>query len=244
MKLLLVRHAAAVPSGTPGVSDDERPLTAEGEARFRLAAAGLARITDRPDVLLTSPLARARATAGIAARAFGGLEPALEPALAHGTAETILTALAAHASATTMVVVGHEPLLSAVVARLVGVRDSERVAFKKGGAALVDLPHGLFGAGRLVWFLQPRILRTLARGEEQRRPMHPQGPPLLTRVLTRLAATGIYLVRGVPRDLQRGARVRAAREGTTLHWVLLQALRDYAAGAWTPRRDDKSSRVA
>ena len=60
-------------------------------------------------------------------------------------------------------------------------------------------------------------------------------PP--TRVLPRLAITGIYLVRGVPRDLQRAARVRAVREGTTLRWVLLQALGDYAAGTWTPQRD-------
>ena len=33
MKLLLVRHAAAVPRGTPGVPDDERPLTPEGKAK-------------------------------------------------------------------------------------------------------------------------------------------------------------------------------------------------------------------
>jgi hypothetical protein len=58
------------------------------------------------------------------------------------------------------------------------------------------------------------------------------------RILTRLATSGIYLVRGVSRDLQRAARVRAVRENTTLGWVLVQALREYAAGAWTPRPDD------
>lgn len=57
----------------------------------------------------------------------------------------------------------------------------------------------------------------------------------LTLALPRFAATGIYLVRGVPRDLQRAARSRAAAEGTTLQTVLVQALRDYASGAWTPR---------
>ena len=61
------------------------------------------------------------------------------------------------------------------------------------------------------------------------------GRHVATRVLARLATTGIYLVRGVPRDLQRAARVRAVREGTTLRWVLLQALRDYAIGTWTPK---------
>ena len=53
MKLLLVRHAVAVPSGTAGVPDDERPLTPKGKAKFTVAAKGLARIAHRPDVLLT-----------------------------------------------------------------------------------------------------------------------------------------------------------------------------------------------
>jgi hypothetical protein len=54
-----------------------------------------------------------------------------------------------------------------------------------------------------------------------------------------MATTGIYLVRGVPRPLQRAARVRAVSEGTTLRSVLLQSLREYAAGTWTPEPDHK-----
>jgi hypothetical protein len=57
------------------------------------------------------------------------------------------------------------------------------------------------------------------------------------RVLARLATSGIYLVRGVPRSVQRAARARAVSENTTLGWVLVQALREYAAGVWTPRPD-------
>jgi hypothetical protein len=64
--------------------------------------------------------------------------------------------------------------------------------------------------------------------------------PVVTRVLARLATSGIYLVRGVPRSLQRAARARAVREHTTLRWVLVQALHEYAVGAWTPRPDDTS----
>ena len=47
------------------------------------------------------------------------------------------------------------------------------------------------------------------------------GRHVSTYVLARLATTGIYLVRDVPRDLQRVARARAVRESTTLRWVLL-----------------------
>ena len=64
-------------------------------------------------------------------------------------------------------------------------------------------------------------------------------PHLMAQALVRTAKSGIYLVRGVPRDLQRSARARAARETTTLSSVLRQALREYAAGTWTPRPDAK-----
>jgi hypothetical protein len=56
-----------------------------------------------------------------------------------------------------------------------------------------------------------------------------------SRVLARVAASGIYLLRGLPRDLQRAARARALSEGTTLRSVLVQGLHEYAAGTWTPK---------
>ena len=60
-------------------------------------------------------------------------------------------------------------------------------------------------------------------------------------VLMRVATTGIYLLRGVPLELQRAARVRAVSDGTTLHQVLLKGLGEYAAGTWTPQPGDKRS---
>ncbi len=55
-------------------------------------------------------------------------------------------------------IVGHERLL----ARFLGIRQGDdRLAFKKGGAALIDLPHGPSAAGRLRWFVKPAILRSL-----------------------------------------------------------------------------------
>jgi hypothetical protein len=49
-----------------------------------------------------------------------------------------------------------------ILARLLGAADAERLAFKKGGAALVDLPDGPSAGGQLVWFLKPKVLRALA----------------------------------------------------------------------------------
>jgi phosphohistidine phosphatase len=162
VKLLFIRHAAAVPRGTPGVADDERPLTPKGKAKFTVAAKGLARIVRRPDVLLTSPLPRARATAEIVARAFKRIEPTIEPALARKSLDGIVAALGSRERDATVVIVGHEPMLSALLARMLGAAHGERLAFKKGGAALVDLPDGPSGGGLLLWFLKPKVLRALA----------------------------------------------------------------------------------
>lgn len=163
MKLLLVRHAIAVPSGTADIADDERPLTKRGRKRFRKTARGLARIVPPPDLLLTSPLPRARETADIAAEAWGRVTPTPEPLLAGAPPARLLAALATHREKDLVALVGHEPGLSELLARLVG-GDAERVPFKKGSAALIEMEEGGSGLGRLVWFLPPRLLRKLGRG--------------------------------------------------------------------------------
>jgi len=162
VKIVLIRHAAAVPRGTPGVLDAERPLTSSGKVKFRSIARGLARIMPRPTALLTSPLPRAQETAEIAAHAFANIEPVIERALGDESVDDILTALKAHPLDSTVALVGHEPVLGALLARTLGSGQADGLAFKKGGVALVDLPEGPAMPGRLIWFLDPRVLRALA----------------------------------------------------------------------------------
>lgn len=163
MRLLIIRHAIAIPRGTPGIPDEERPLTPRGQRRFRKAARGLARVVARPDLLLTSPLLRALGTAEIAAQAWGGIKPTIEPVLAEGSPATVLAALSIQPADSTVAVVGHEPSLSALLATLLGGAQSDRLTFRKGGAALLDLPGGPAEGGQLLWFLPPKLLRTLGR---------------------------------------------------------------------------------
>ena len=162
MKLLLLRHAIAAPAGTSGIGDENRPLTAKGRKRFKKAAGGLAEIMSTPDVLLTSPLLRARETADIAGKAWG-LKPTPEPLLAGGRPEAVLAAVSAHSKCAVVVLVGHEPDLSELLAHVTGGH-SERSPFRKGGAALVELDDEAAGSGRLIWFMPPRLLRALGRG--------------------------------------------------------------------------------
>ena len=161
MQLIVIRHAIAVPRGTPGMPDEDRPLTPEGEEKFRGAAKGLAALVERPDALLTSPWLRAKQTAAIAAAAWGKIEPEETPALASGSFDEQAEALDRYPRAATVAIVGHEPWVSELLARLIGTRHDERLEFKKGGAALVEVPGRLAGGGRLVWYLPPKVLRQL-----------------------------------------------------------------------------------
>ena len=163
MRLLIIRHAIAVPRGTENIPDDERPLTPEGQKRFRRAARGLAAILPRPDVLLTSPLPRARRTAMLAARAWKRVKPKNEDALAGGAFADVASLLNEHRGADLVAMVGHEPDLSGLLARLLGTSNDERLTFMKGGAALVEVPGAVEDGGVLLWYLTPRILRQLGR---------------------------------------------------------------------------------
>lgn len=162
MRLLIVRHAIAVPHGTPGVADNDRPLTPEGDLKFREAAKGLARLVDRPEALLTSPWLRARQTAEIAATAWGGPEPKETKALASGSFDAQAEVLDGYPEDATVAIFGHEPWVSELLARLLGTSEDTRLTFKKGGAALVDVPGRLAEGGSLVWYLPPKLLRKLA----------------------------------------------------------------------------------
>ena len=162
MRLLIIRHAEAVERGTAGIADDDRPLTADGEKKFKKAARGLAEAAPRPDAILSSPLPRAWRTAEIAAAAFGRLTPQKTPALVGGRLDDLAQALAGYGADATVAIVGHEPHLSGLLAALVGSRAAERLAFRKGGVALVDVPGRLQEGGSLVFFLTPKLLRALA----------------------------------------------------------------------------------
>ena len=153
MRLLVIRHAHAARQ-TPDVKDADRPLTAEGERRFRAAAHALAqRVT--PDVLLTSPLLRARQTAAIASAAWNGLTATPERALASGSVDGILAMLGNQPPDTTVAIIGHEPTVSMLVAQLIGRASPNGVAFEPGAAALLDV-HALAARGaQLVWVLTP-----------------------------------------------------------------------------------------
>ena len=164
MELLLIRHAIACErDAARWRNDDERPLSARGRARGRLAAAGLRRLVPRPGCVLTSPLLRTRETAAILTQSAGWPAASSCKPLAPGTApEEFLAFLRRNATAR-IAAVGHEPGLSELLSVcLYGGAAHGAFGFKKMGAALVTFGGTVSaGRGRLVWFLPPRLLRAM-----------------------------------------------------------------------------------
>ncbi len=166
MRLLVVRHAIAVDRevfARAHADDATRPLTAEGRAKMERAAEGLRQLVRDLALLASSPLKRAHETATIVARAYGGLEVVLVPELAPGTPlERAMAWLAGLAAQGTSAIVGHEPDLSRLVSALLSGADRPFLAFRKGGACLIEFSGRVErGAGVLDWLLGPKHLRRL-----------------------------------------------------------------------------------
>jgi phosphohistidine phosphatase len=156
MELYFLRHGIAEDVGPEGLGDAGRRLTREGIAKMKAEARGLRRIGMRLDALLTSPFARAHATAEIVAKELG-LELQLADELAPGCDVARLFALLSeHRGAERAMVVGHEPDFSTMIGELTG---GSRVQLKKGAVARVDLEVLESGAGTLIWLLPPKALR-------------------------------------------------------------------------------------
>jgi phosphohistidine phosphatase len=134
------------------------------------AAVGLRELVPDLDLVLTSPLVRARQTAKIVVAA---LRPhphlrALRPLAPGGGAGGVFAALATLPHDASVMLVGHEPDLSALAAALVlETRGDLGIEFKKGGLCRIDCPGAPRpGSGRLIYHLPPRLLRRLGKGGE------------------------------------------------------------------------------
>jgi phosphohistidine phosphatase len=165
-ELYIMRHGIAIPRGSPGFANDaKRPLTPDGKDKTRRIAKGLVRLGFDVDWIVSSPLVRAAQTAELVGEGLGSSVPmdfcdALAPG---GSAEALVSFLAKHASRRRVLVVGHEPDLSELAARLMGAGRHANLAFKKGGCCLItfnEFPPK--SPGLLAWWLTPRVLRKLA----------------------------------------------------------------------------------
>jgi len=159
--IVFLRHGRAE-DARDGVTDEERPLTAEGHAEMMKLAAGVERAFPRAQTIFSSPLTRAVQTALWISKAYRSRIKVQEsPALTPNAPPEEFASLLRDMSERRIIVVGHEPNLTANMLALVGMTNiGHRLALERGGCYAVRMRAE--GDGILEWLLSPRILRKLA----------------------------------------------------------------------------------
>ncbi len=163
-ELYVIRHAVAEERGDAWPDDAKRPLTEDGTMKMRRASRALSRMGVAIDVVLTSPLVRTRQTAEIFAAAFSP-HPAVvnvDALSPEGSVTAAIAELEKHSRKKHIAIVGHEPDIGELAARLAGMR--QPMEMKKGAVCRIDvesLPPK--GPGVLKWFMTPKLLRSLKK---------------------------------------------------------------------------------
>lgn len=154
MQLLFLRHGPAEPKNDWRGDDEERPLSAQGRQLVSEVACSLPKQRTLPELILTSPLARARQTAEIVGQCLDLSEKVVvDKRLAPGFSEKHLEkVLREHAECRVLMLVAHDPDVSELVRDLTG---AGRLSVRKGGLAQIDLPDPKVLKGRLISLLVP-----------------------------------------------------------------------------------------
>ena len=160
----IVRHGIAEDYSTAG-SDAARRLSPEGIEKTGLAARGMKRIGVDPDVILSSPLARAKETAEIISAILDDTKLQISRSLAPSLDfEWALTDAHKHLNPRRIMLVGHQPDLGLLASLLLtGDPDSAYLPFRKASAACIQVTGSAkLLRGTLLWFVTPAQLRALA----------------------------------------------------------------------------------
>lgn len=160
MEVLLVRHGIAeseIAAMRSGRHDEERRLTAEGIRETEAVAEAMKIRVGKVDRIYHSPFMRAKETAAIFSAKFS--EAALEQAAGFtpdSDPRELGDFLAGLKGVDRVMIVSHEPFLSAVLSYLLTGGFRIASGFERAGVASVE--WGGAGSSRLNYMVSPKIL--------------------------------------------------------------------------------------
>jgi len=164
--ILLMRHAKAEP-GVPGQADFDRSLAARGRDDALRMGRAIAKLGAVPDAIVSSPAARAKETAEVAARGMkfaGALR--FERSLYDAPGDAWITALRGlPAAVEAVLVVAHSPGIDEAAALLCGAAPG---AFDVPTGAVIAVNDAALrwrdledGNASVRWFLRPKLVGLL-----------------------------------------------------------------------------------
>jgi phosphohistidine phosphatase len=166
MKLYLIRHSNAVELSAEDFEDDsQRPLTEKGCEKMEQITAALKELGLKPDLIVSSPYARARETAEILAKGlkFKNEIEFNEALIPMGDVDSLIGEINEKYAVDELVLVGHEPNLSTLIGTLTVGNADMAITMKKGGVCcLLADDLRVQRKASLEWLLTPKILSALS----------------------------------------------------------------------------------
>ena len=166
MNLYLLRHGIAVDPSKPGLARDaDRPLTPKGRRRLRQIAGAMGALKITFDVILSSPYVRAKQTAEMVAKPLkrrkqltfsDELTPGGNPKLLIQQLNDL------RPLPKNILLVGHEPYLSRLIALLTTGNTNMEIDLKKGSLCKLEAETLSYGrCATLICLLAPRHLELM-----------------------------------------------------------------------------------
>ena len=160
MEIYILRHGDAEPRSAE-VEEADRKLTAKGRHDVENVMRAAAACKVAPEIVLTSPYRRAIETAQLAMRELESKPKLIQTdvLLPEGRVEQVWKELRGHAATQEILLAGHEPQFSQLVAYLLAA-PSLHFDFKKGALVRITMdrvsgyPHG-----ELKWIVTPSFFR-------------------------------------------------------------------------------------
>ena len=138
------------------MGDADRRLTKKGREEIAAAGRWMAAQGLRFDLIAASPLARAQETATIIAESLGEKDllvtwKLLAPG---GNPDTMCHQIGKHTDMRAVLLVGHEPLLSALISRIITGDENAAIAMSKGALAKIrEFTCTMSPSGELHWLV-------------------------------------------------------------------------------------------
>lgn len=166
MELIIIRHAVAEEREDfkkKGLEDNLRPLTLKGRKKMQKVCVFLQDYVEDIDVVVTSPLTRARQTAEIISQIYFEAQVVEAPELApQSPPQAFLKWLRVQGrNHKRIVIVGHEPHLSSFTSYMLSGKPESFIDFKKSGVIGLELEsfaQAEAGSAQLMYYLPPRFI--------------------------------------------------------------------------------------
>lgn len=163
MDLYLLRHGKAETAGH-NLTDARRKLTRKGYEEIVAVANWMVSNDLKFDLIATSPLVRAHETAAIVADVLEVVDKlvtwkALVPG---GNPDTVCREISKHPEDNTILLVGHEPLLSTLIGQIIAGNTSAGIAMTKGSLAKIrNYSYEQRPSGELHWLITAKQMAGL-----------------------------------------------------------------------------------